>query len=145
MVSLAEEITKLETILSETSPDSPTYQTIKQSLDDLYKERDNQTQSATDSQQQSLEKDESVEDEDNSVDSSLFQAVGILKGRFKAETVLNEKKQERQIFFFRTSGKNYRLLIKKDLFFAFKTQFQYHPDDLVYVAVYPFLMFIPRK
>ena len=145
MASLAEKITKLETILSQTSPDSPTYQTIKQSLDDLYKERDNQTQSATDSEQKSLEKDESIEDDDNSVDSSLFQAVGILKGRFKAETVLNEQKQERQLFSFRTQGKNYRLKIKKDTFFAFKIQFQHHPDDLVYVAVYPFLMFIPRK
>jgi DNA-binding transcriptional regulator YiaG len=145
MVSLAEKITKLETILEQTPPNSPTYQTIKQSLDDLYKERDNQTQSSTDSQQQSLEKDESVDDQDNSVDNDLFQAVGILKGRFKAETVLNEQKQERQLFSFRTQGKNYRLKIKKDTFFAFKIQFQYHPDDLVYVAVYPFLMFIPRK
>lgn len=145
MVSLVEKITKLETILEQTPPNSPTYKTIKQSLNDLYKERDNQTQSSIDSQQQSPEKDESVDDQDNSVDNSLFQALGILKGRFKAETVLNEQKQERQIFFFRTQGKNYRLKIKKDLFFAFKTQFQHHPDDQIYVSVYPFLMFIPRK
>ena len=151
MVSLADKITKLETILEQTLPSSPTYQTIKQSLDDLYKERDSQAQPLTDSQPQpqttesiSDEDDSSLEQED-SLDTHGFQALGILKGRFKAQTVLNEQKQERQLFSFRTQGKNYPLKIKKDLFFAFKTQFQYHPDDLVYVSVYPFLMFIPRK
>ncbi len=117
MVSLADKITKLETILSQTPPGSPTYQTIKQSLDDLYKERDNQLQ-PLDLQPQA-ETTQSTREEEDSVDSSIFQALGILKGHFKAETCLNEQKQEKQIFFIRVQGKNYRLKMKPDVFFAF--------------------------
>ena len=144
MVSLAEKITKLETILEQTPPNSPTYQTIKQSLDDLYKERENEAQSLTDSEQND-EKTESISDEEQEVDSSIFQAVGVLKGTFKSESVVNDLGKETRIFFFCTQGKTYRLRIKKDAFLAFKIQFQNHPSAEVYVIVYPFLMFIPKK
>ncbi len=144
MVSLAEKITKLETILEQTPPNSPTYQTIKQSLDDLYKERDNQAQPLTDSQQ-SLEKAESSSDNDDEDESSIFQAIGVLKGTFKSEAVVNDQGKETRIFFFCTQGKTYRLRIKKDAFLAFKMQFNNHPLAQVYVIVYPFLMFIPKK
>ena len=144
MVSLAEKITKLETILEQTPPNSPTYQTIKQSLDDLYKERENEAQPLTDSEQND-EKTESISDEEEEVDSSIFQAVGVLKGTFKSESVINDQGKETRIFFFCTQGKTYRLRIKKDAFLAFKIQFKSHPSAEVYVIVYPFLMFIPRK
>ena len=144
MVSLAEKITKLETILEQTPPNSPTYQTIKQSLDDLYKERENEAQLLKDSQQNE-EKIESISDEEEEVDSSIFQAVGVLKGTFKSEAVVNDQGKETRIFFFCTQGKTYRLRIKKDAFLAFKIQFKAHPSAQVYVIVYPFLMFIPRK
>lgn len=144
MVSLAEKITKLETILEQTPPNSPTYQTIKQSLDDLYKERDSEAQSLTDSQQHD-QKTESISDEDDEDESRIFQAVGVLKGTFKSESVVNDQGKETRIFFFCIQGKTYRLRIKKDAFLAFKMQFNNHPLAQVYVIVYPFLMFIPKK
>ncbi len=144
MVSLAEKITKLETILQQTPPNSPTYQTIKQSLDDLYKERDNEAQPLTDSEQND-EKTESISDEEEEVDSSIFQGLGILKGTFKSKSVVNQQGKETYIFFFHIQGKDYRIRIKSDRFHAFLKQFNNHPSAQVYVKVYPFLAFIPKQ
>ncbi len=144
MVSLAEKITKLEAILEQTSPNSPTYQTIKQSLDDLYKERDSQAQPLTDSQKND-ENTELISDKEDEVYSPIFQGLGILKGTFKSQDVVNDQGKETQIFFFCIQGKKYRLRMKQGTFFAFIRQFQNHGDEQVYVMVYPSLMFIPRK
>ena len=94
MTALSDKITKLESLLEQVPKGTPTYETIKQSLKELYAERDKASaEPSTKMSEQSLKTPSPPSTEttepspERPVNESMFQAIGIIKGQIETELV----------------------------------------------------------
>ena len=70
-------------------------------------------------------------------DAALFQAIGTLKGQ--------PEQDEEGNFFIRLGGKRYKLFISGYRYQAWLKQIASHPDQTLFLRVYPKCLIIPRK
>ena len=147
---LSEKITKLSTLLAQVPKGTPTYTTIEKQLSDLISERDQASASkATPDPSEQTSQSEAQSDPDDSkqrpVNESIFQAVGVIQGQIATETVLNDDGEERLLYSVVVQGKKYRLKILGYKFKHFIRQVKNSPEQQLYLMVYPYLQFIPKK
>jgi hypothetical protein len=163
MTELSEKITKLESLLSQVPIGTPTYKTIKQTLDELKLERDQAFAEAsvkmapppliapdTSSTQTTTEAPEPPNTQTASdalerpVNESIFQAIGIIKGQIETESVTNENGEERILLSLLHQGKRYRVKFDKFKFKGLLKESHKSQGKELYFLVYPYLQFIPK-
>ena len=99
----------------------------------------------TESENSTSQTKEKTEEDKRPVNDSIFQAIGLIKGRIVKETVLNEQGEERTLFSVMVEGKKYRVRIEGYKFIAFLKQFTNNSEQEFYLLVYPYLQFIPKQ
>ncbi len=146
MTALSDQITKLESLLEQVPKGTPTYETIKQSLDELKLERDKAQADAKAevSSQPSTSEEMASDPSQPPVNESMFQAIGILKGRIETESVTNEDGEERLLLWLLTQGKRYRIKLTKFKFKGLIKECEKSSGSDLYLRVYPYLQFIPK-
>jgi hypothetical protein len=152
MTELEEKITKLESILSQVPKGTPTYETIRQSLDELKLERSQASSEISASlpeppliAPEPSSTGATAEKKERPVNESMFQAIGVIKGQIETESVTNDEGEERILLWLVHQGKRYRVKMQS---FKFKMLLQEHqksPNQSLYFRVYPYLQFIPKQ
>jgi hypothetical protein len=132
--STLEKISKLEGILKSLDKGNLAYQAVQQQLQELRNALP----------QEALSSPESPKTQEKESNHAIFQAIGVLKGKFVLETVINDEGQKKALIYLETEGKRFKTLFKNNFREAL-LNIKNNPEKEFFILVYPQLKFLPPK
>ena len=135
-IDTQEKIKKLKEMLNRVRKGTPAYRSLEQTLTELLEQKGAEELTSV--------KEEGKPEEEKQTLTSMFQAIGVIKGRIESEPVTNDEGENKTLLWLVHQDKKYRIRADKKQFRKLRRQHQENPHQEFYFKVYPYLQFIPQ-